>query len=169
MHTNHAGNASSATGVSAQGARRTIATFSDYREAEALVDRLADAGFDVSRVAIVGRDLRVVEQVTGMLNAWRAALGGAGSGALLGLLFGFLFGVWFSHDGSSLFGIIVYWTIVGAIVGSALSLLTYAMSGGRRNFTSVSAMTASNYDVLADERFADEALRVLSQTARQGS
>ena len=66
--------------------RRTIATFSSYRDAEAAVDFLSDRRFPVERVAIVGQDLRTVEQVTGRVGYGRAALGGAAQGALLGLL-----------------------------------------------------------------------------------
>ncbi|MDQ3570275.1 MAG: hypothetical protein M3396_06575 [Actinomycetota bacterium] len=47
------------------------------------------------RLAIVGRDLDLVEQVTGRLDLGRASLTGTGSEALMGLLFGLLFGVFF--------------------------------------------------------------------------
>ena len=54
-------------------------------------------GFDVSRVAIVGRDLRCVEQVTGRMTYGKAAVRGAMTGALVGVLIGWLFGIfdWF--------------------------------------------------------------------------
>jgi hypothetical protein len=149
-------------GAPRPGPRRVIASFGDYAGAEAAVDRLADAAFDVKRVTIVGRDLRFVEQVTGRLNAWTAALGGALSGASLGLLFGLLFGLWFSHDGSSLLAIVVYWVLVAAFVGCLMALVSYALSGGRRNFKSVSAMTAAAYDVVADEPVADDAIYLIS-------
>ena len=42
-------------------ARRTVASFSSYRDAERAVDSLSDRRFPVERVAIVGRDLRLVE------------------------------------------------------------------------------------------------------------
>ena len=65
-------------------ARRRIATTDSYAEAEAVVDRLADDGFPVEHVSIVGRDLEYVEQVIGHVNAWKAALSGAASGLLFG-------------------------------------------------------------------------------------
>ncbi len=43
------------------GDRRAVAGFKSYAEAEAAVDRLADAGFPVHRAAIVGRGLVVME------------------------------------------------------------------------------------------------------------
>ena len=87
-------------------ARRRIATADSYAEAEAVVDRLADDGFPVEHVSIVGRDLEYVEQVIGHVNAWKAALSGAGRAWCSGLLFGLLFGAWFAHDGTSLLAIL---------------------------------------------------------------
>jgi hypothetical protein len=141
--------------------RRAIATTDNYRDAEAIVDRLADDGFPVQQVSIVGRDLQYVERVVGQLNGWKAALGGAGSGLMTGLLFGLLFGIWFAHDGTSLLAILVYWAGFGTLVGAAISLFGYAMSGGRRNFASVAGVQAQRFDVLVDESFADDAIRRL--------
>jgi uncharacterized membrane protein len=68
--------------------RRPIAVFDNYADAERAVDRLSDLGFPVERVAIIGHDLQVVEQVTGRLNYGGTALKGATSGALIGWIFG---------------------------------------------------------------------------------
>ncbi len=73
--------------------KQTIARFSDYASAQAAVDRLSDAGFAVERVAIVGLDVRVVEQVLGRLTGGKAALRGAAVGAWFGVLLGLLFGL----------------------------------------------------------------------------
>ena len=143
-------------------ARRMVATTDRYEEAEAIVDRLADDGFPVEHVVIVGRDLQYVEQVTGHLNAWKAALGGAGSGALLGLVLGLLFGIWFAHDGTSLLAIVVYWGLFGAVIGAVVALVGYAASGGRRNFVSIPAVRAERFDVLVDDPYADDAARRLT-------
>jgi hypothetical protein len=53
--------------------RRTIATASNYQEAERAVDWLSDEGFPVERASIVGTGLRFVEQVSGRLTTSRAA------------------------------------------------------------------------------------------------
>lgn len=45
---------------------------------------MSDAGFAVERVAIVGFDVRVVEQVLGRLTKGKAALRGAAVGAWFG-------------------------------------------------------------------------------------
>jgi len=146
--------------------RRAIAITHNYRDAEAIVDRLADDGFPVQHASIVGRDLQYVERVVGQLNGWKAALSGAVSGLMMGVLFGLLFGVWFAHDGTSLLAILVYWAGFGALVGAAISLFGYAMSGGRRNFASVAGVQARRFDVLVDESFADDAVRRLSGAVR---
>lgn len=79
--------------MSARRHRRPIAVFDNYADAERAVDRLSDLRFPVERVAIVGHDLRMVEQVTGRLNYGGAALKGAASGALPGALIGWIFGL----------------------------------------------------------------------------
>ena len=47
-------------------ARRVIASYENYQDAQRAVDRLADAGFPVERAAIVGRGLSYVEQASPM-------------------------------------------------------------------------------------------------------
>jgi hypothetical protein len=139
--------------------RRTIASFDRYEDAQALVDRLSDEGFPVEHLAIVGRDLRTVERVTGRLNAWRAVLLGAASGALLGLFLGVLFGLLFAADGISFATAVIYWLIVGTVIGGLFRVFAYFLSGGRRDFTSVLGVEAARYDVLADDEVADDAIR----------
>ncbi|MFJ5779242.1 general stress protein [Streptomyces sp. NPDC093094] len=58
-------------------ARRTVASYATYQEAEHAVDHLADQGFPVQKVAIIGRDMRLVEQVNGRTGYGEAALHGA--------------------------------------------------------------------------------------------
>jgi hypothetical protein len=143
-------------------AHRVIATTDSYQDAEAIVDTLTSAGFPVEHVSIVGRDLQYVERVTGPMNVWRAILAGAGSGLMMGLLFGVLFGIWFAHDGTSLLGIVAYWTLFGAFIGSLIGLVGYWASGGRHKFASVAGMQARRFDVLVDENFADVAVARLN-------
>lgn len=142
--------------------RRAIVTTDSYADAEAIVDRLADDGFPVEHVSIVGRDLQTVEQVTGRYDVWKAAFGGAGSGAGMGLLFGLLFGSWFAHDGTSLVAIIAYWALIAAVIGAVIALIGYAVNGARRNFASIMTMQAQRFDVLVDDAFAADAVRRLT-------
>jgi hypothetical protein len=150
--------------------RRVVASYSSYRDAERAVDFLSDRRFPVERVAIVGQDLRTVEQVTGRMGYGRAALNGAAQGALLGLLFGWLFGLfnWVDPVVTSL-TLALYGLLWGAVVGALLGLLLHALTGGRRDFASVGGVRATRYDVMVDEEVADDASRILSQQPASGS
>ena len=148
-------------------ARRAVATFRSYEDAERAVDRLADQGFPVERVAIVGRDLKLVEQVTARMTYGRAALGGALSGAVVGYLIGWLFGVfnwfdpvvrsfWLAFDG--------LW--FGAVLGALIAVLLYAASGGRRDFVAMRQLSADHFDVVVDDEVADEAQHLIADSVQ---
>lgn len=140
-----------------------IGRFDRYEDAQALVDRLAKADFPVDRVTIVGRDLQMIERVTGTLNAWKAALYGAASMIPIALLFGLLFGVMFAPTGVSLLTTMLYWVVVGLLAGATVGLVSHVFFGRRRrNFASLTGIFASRYEVVADAAVADEALRALA-------
>jgi pimeloyl-ACP methyl ester carboxylesterase len=147
--------------------RRVVATYPTYAGAERAVDRLSDQGFAVEHLAIVGKGLRSVEQVTSRMSGGRATLIGAGYGAWLGLLFALLFGIFF--DGPSFGGLVLYSVIAGVIFGALFGLITYAVSSdGQRDFVSDTSVVADRYEVQADESVADEAKRVLAAMAMPG-
>ena len=145
-------------------ARRTVASYSSYAEAERAVDYLSDRKFPVERTAIVGRDLEYVERVTGRMGYGGAALRGALTGALVGFLVGWLFGLfdWFDPIVSA-FWLALDGLWFGAIVGALFGLLTHAMLRGRRDFASVAGMRANRYDLLVDDEVADEAAGLLTE------
>ncbi|MFF7203009.1 general stress protein [Streptomyces sp. NPDC008141] len=147
--------------------RRSIASYRTYSEAERAVDYLSDLGFPVERVAIIGQDLQLVEQVVGRLTYGRAALSGAASGALPGALIGWLFGLlnWLDPVLSALL-LALYGLVFGALVGAVIGLIMYAMQRGRRDFTSVQSMRPTRYEVVAD---ADVAHRATALLERLGS
>jgi hypothetical protein len=149
-------------GAPAQASTRTIATFSNYADAQRAVDFLSDRHFPVERVSIVGRGLEYVEQVTGRLTTGRAALQGAGQGALLGLVFALLLGLFFTVAAAYL-ALLVYGVVVGAVLGALLGALTHAAAGGERDFSGVQAMRARSYEVMVEAEVADEASRLLAE------
>ncbi|UGS35031.1 general stress protein [Capillimicrobium parvum] len=141
-------------------ARRSVGTYDSYPDAQRAVDRLSDAGFPVSRVAIVGRGLRFEEQVLGRETVGSAALRGAGQGAVVGVLFGlFLWAI--SANDVAAGWLILYGLIWGAVLGAILGAIYQAASGGQRDFRSASRMTADHYDVMVDDDVAAEAIRIL--------
>jgi hypothetical protein len=143
--------------------RRTIASYETYSEAERAVDYLSDNKFPVERVAIIGSEVHMVEQIMGRLNYGGAALRGAGTGAFTGLLIGWLFGLfnWITPVLAA-FTLAIYGLVFGAIVGALFGLIFHALQGGRRDFSSVRAMVPSRYEVVADAEVADEAARLLA-------
>lgn len=152
----------SATGDRASGAWRTIASFRTYEEAEAAVDRLADRGFDVERSAIVAQGLSLVEQVTGRTTSLRAGLSGAVNGALVGAILGWLLGVFdWAEPVVSAVALAFYGMIAGAVVGGFVGFVVQLSTGGRRDFTSVSNVSAERYDVMVDDAVAGRARELL--------
>lgn len=149
-------------------ARQVIATFDDYADAERAVDYLSDRGFEVNRVAIMGRDLEYVEQILGRVNYGWAALRGAGSGALVGALIGWIFGLfnWIAPLISA-FVLAGYGLVFGAVVGALFGLLAHATQRGRRDFRSTSGLRPKSYDVVADADVAERALQLLTSDNRK--
>lgn len=160
-----------ANGAPTSSARQTIAIFDSYPDAERAVDHLSDRGFPVERVAIVGQDLQMVEQVTGRLNYGGAVLRGVPPGALVGALIGWIFGLfdWINPLIASLL-LALYGLIFGAVIGALLGLVMHALQRGRRDFASVRLVQPRRYEVLVDKEVADEATRLLAEAppARAG-
>ncbi|EFQ84178.1 hypothetical protein HMPREF0063_10894 [Aeromicrobium marinum DSM 15272] len=139
---------------------QSLGVHDEYVDAQRAVDHLADHGFPVQHVLIVGTDLKQVERVTGRLTTARVALGGALSGVWLGLFVGLLIG-FFAPDGD-------WWRIVGTATllgvgfGSIWALLGYAATRGQRDFSSVKTVVASRYEVLVEHAHLGEAQQLLA-------
>jgi len=142
--------------------RRSVSTCKTYGAAEATVDWLSDRGFPVEQVSIVGTGLRFIERVSGRLTTGRAALPGAGQGALFGLLWGLLFAAFFTVDGDFL-GVIAYSLIVGIVFGGPLGAGLHIAQSERRDFASQFETRADQYEIQADAGFADEAARLIAR------
>ncbi|TPW73144.1 general stress protein [Schumannella sp. 10F1B-5-1] len=135
-----------------------LGTYETYPEAAHAVDALAKAEFPVDKVSIVGNDLKTVERVTGRMSYGRAALGGALSGLWFGLLIGFLFTLLSPQLAlTSLFAAV----LIGAAGGMLFGIATYAISRRSKDFTSSSAVMASNYQVIVDPELINRARNAL--------
>ena len=134
-----------------------VASFATYPEAQRAVDALSDQGFPVQHLAIIGTDLRQVERITGRMSWGRAAM----SGAMNGLWIGMFFGIIMSVAGSS-GPRLSFWACVllGVLWGIVFQLFSYALTRGRRDFTSISQVVASRYSIIAarEVREASQAL-----------
>lgn len=148
------------TGVLTAGRGVIISTFPDYATAQRAVDYLSDNKFPVERTAIVGTNLRLVEKVLGRMTIGRAALLGAGSGAWFGLLIGLLLSFFTTSDW---WVIILVAVVIGALWGAMFGAVAHAMTGGRRDFTSLSALEAEEYALVVDADHADQANQLLAK------
>lgn len=135
-----------------------IATYRSYLEAQRAVDYLSDEKFPVQHVSIVGTDLKMVERVTGRLTYGRVALAGALSGAYFGGFVGLVLGL---LGGTGLATVLLPAILIGAGMGMIFGLISYAATGGRRDFTSTSQIVAAQYAVWCADEHAGEATRVL--------
>lgn len=138
-----------------------IAAYDSYLEAQKAVDFLSDKEFPVQHVTIVGTDLRMVERVTGRLTYSRVALAGLASGAWFGLFVGVLLSFFASPTGG---GSIIFPAIaIGAAFGILFSVISYAFTGGKRDFTSASQIVASQYALLCESEHAHKAKTLLAE------
>ena len=136
----------------------SIGRYESYLDAQRAVDFLSDEKFPVQFVTIVGTDLKMVERVTGRLTYPRVAGAGAASGAWFGFFVGLLLSL-FAPAGEGV--PIVAAVLLGAGFGMMFGLISYALTRGRRDFTSTSQIVASEYEVLCAVEQAQAAREVL--------
>ena len=130
---------------------QSLGVYDDYAEAQKAVDYLTDHEFPVENCMIVGTELKQVERVTGRLTTGRVALGGLLSGAWLGLFVGLVFSL-FGQE--SAVAVIASTAVFGALFGLIWALAGYAATRGRRDFSSVSQIVATRYEVLVEHKHA---------------
>ena len=123
------------------------------------VDYLSDNNFPVQNVLIVGTDLKQLERVTGRLTRGRVALGGLLSGAWLGAFVGLVFSLF---EDSSTLARMLSTVAFGAVFGLVWALIGYAATRGQRDFTSVSQVVATRYEVLTEHKLAQQARELLT-------
>ena len=138
----------------------SLGVYDKYEDAQRAVDYLSDNQFPVENCMIVGTDLKQVERVTGRLTTGRVALGGALSGLWIGLFVGLIFS--FFGRGNT-WGIIVSTVVIGALFGVVWALVGYAAARGQRDFTSVSQVVATRYEVLVEHKLAARGREMLAQ------
>jgi hypothetical protein len=152
--------------VDAGRASVVVAEYPAYAAAQRAVDYLSDQNFPVEHTAIIGTDLRLVENVLGRLTVGRAALAGAGGGAWFGLFIGLLFGIFSTYNW---FAVVATGVVVGAIWGAAFGAVAHAATRGQRDFTSRSSLQASRYAVTVDPEHAEQARQLLVRLNWQAS
>jgi len=137
-----------------------VGSFDSYADAQAAVDKLSDMDFPVKDLTIVGVDLMEVERVSGRLTWPRVLGGGAASGAWIGIFFGLLF----SFLGEGVAAPITLGLIMGVVFGVVSAAVPYALSAGKRDFTSRTEIVAGRYDLLCEPTRATEARDVIARS-----
>jgi hypothetical protein len=137
----------------------SLAVYATYADAQKTVDYLSDKEFPVQNVMIVGTDLKQVERVLGRLTTGRVAVGGLLSGVWLGLFVGLIFSL-FGND--SPLAVILATALFGAVFGLVWALVGYAATRGQRDFTSVTQVVATRYEVLVEHKHAEQARQLIA-------
>ena len=139
----------------------SVGIYQSYADAQKAVDYLSDNKFAVQNLAIVGTDLKSVERVLGR-KSWRTVIAqGVQSGITMGLLVGLVFTL-FTRP-TSIVALILVSLVIGLALGIGSNAIMYALSGGRRDFTSVTQTVATEYEVLCEHNMANEARTMLQQ------
>lgn len=146
----------------------SLAVYDDYAQAQRAVDFLADSDFPVQNLAIVGTDLKSLERVTGHLTRGKIAAAGAMSGIWIGLFVGIAFALFSTKNQ---LGFLVTTPVLGALFGLIWSQLgfTALTRRGTRDFSSISQIVATRYEVLVEHRFAEQARGLLAGLPSQPS
>ena len=139
---------------------QSLAVYDDYAAAQKAVDFLSDNEFPVENCMIVGTDLKQVERITGRLTNGKVAAGGALSGLWLGVLIGLALALF---GGSNGFAGIVVMGMFGVLFGVIWALAGYAATRGQRDFSSVSRVVATRYEVLVEHKLLQRAQELLAQ------
>jgi hypothetical protein len=139
---------------------RTLREFDTYAQAQSFVDRLADTGFPVDGVRIVGTGLHLVEQVRGRVAVGRALAVGAVVGAWVGLMIGLIFTVaTLGIAGAGAPATILGGLGIGAFWGTVAGFVVHRATAERRDFPSIRSLAADRYAVQVEAGHEAEAAR----------
>ena len=139
----------------------SLGIFEKYVDAQKAVDTLSDNHFPVENCLIVGTDLKQMERVTARLTWGRVSVGGLLSGVWLGLFVGLILSL-FSRPSNPL-TLLVLTSLYGALFGLIWSVVGYAFTRGARDFSSVSQVVATRYEVFCEHKVAQQAREILAK------
>lgn len=137
-----------------------LGRYSDYQDAQKVVDFLADNDFPVKNVSIIGNDLKLVERVSGKLTYPKVALQGATQGAMMGLFFGLIM-MLFSPQGVNIAAVVLAALLIGAVMWMIFGIIQYALRRGKRDFASTRQVLPASWDVIVNPQVAGQAQALL--------
>lgn len=139
---------------------QSLAVYDDYAAAQRTVDFLSDEKFPVEQCAIVGTDLKRIERITGRLTTGKVAAGGALSGLWFGLFVGLVFAL-FTEE--AVVVTVLSTVVFGAVFGLVWAVVGYRATRGQRDFSSVTEVVATRYEVLVEHKVAAQARELLAK------
>jgi hypothetical protein len=161
MATNNPMRAATASSALALEFPQSLAVYDDYAGAQKAVDFLSDREFPVQNCMIVGTDLKQVERITGRITTSKVAVGGVLSGLWLGVFVGLIFTIFDTSNNG--FATVASTALFGALFGLIWALVGYAATRGRRDFSSVTAVVATRYEVLVEHKLLAQAQQLLTE------
>lgn len=138
---------------------QSVGIYNTYADAQKAVDYLADEKFEVQNLAIVGTDLKSVERVLGRRSWGTVMAQGVQSGISTGLLVGIIMLIFLKPE--SIFALLLVALGIGIALGVGFAAAGYAMTRGKRDFTSVTQTVATKYEVLCEHKLAAQAREML--------
>ncbi|CAB4636316.1 unannotated protein [freshwater metagenome] len=125
-----------------------LATFTDYKQAVAFIEKMIENDFPPKLVSIVGTDLKTVESIKGKLGYGRVSISGAITGSWLGLFFGLIFGTTGTGTEAALMTNVTAGIVIGAGVGMLINIIRFSLTKNRRGFISGQTVVAKQYEVV---------------------
>ncbi len=139
--------------------RTPVASFARYADAERTLALLAGTRFPVDRLALVGGDLKLVDEDTGRATRRDVAVG-AGGGAWLGALMA-VFTVVLDRPALDALAVRVSWgMLLGCLFGATMAIAARTMLGRSRG-VAARRLVAARYELYADGDVAASAWRLL--------
>lgn len=136
-----------------------VASYPTYEAAQQAVNSLAEAELDITGVALVGTDVRVVESVLGRLTWGKVAMAGALRGLTFGLFLGIVFWLLVPTAGAAILAMPVF----GVAFGMLLSVITHSFMRKKRKYQSIQQVVPSSYDLIAPHAVAGAAMHKLGR------
>ena len=118
-------------------------------------------GISIHREGTMDRNnggIKQFERITGRLTWGKVAVGGLLSGVWLGVFVGLIFWVFSTSPNV---GQILATAVFGAVFGLIWAMAGYAATRGQRDFSSVSTVVATKYEVLVEHKHAATAREIL--------
>lgn len=140
---------------------QSVGLYNSYADAQKAVDYLADNRFEVQNLAIVGTELKSVERVLGRRNWGTVITQGIQSGLMTGLLVAVVM-MLFTRP-SNVLALLLVALGIGIVLGVGFQAMGYAMSRGKRDFTSVTQTVATKYEILCEHKHTAKAREMLQK------